>query len=160
MSISPTGAHLAVWEGPLEYKLHILSLTGEVLGTFSPGPDPGFGIRSVAWHPTGMFLAVAGWDDKVRSATEILFSYSFHADPYPGELSLVKSHVLGNWSAYASHCGTLHLTIVLLSLHLKHCRMFGENLLTGLKLPKGAVSSHVSGVLYDDLLLSLTSLCR
>ncbi|KZV75494.1 YVTN repeat-like/Quino protein amine dehydrogenase [Peniophora sp. CONT] len=74
MSISPTGAHLAVWEGPLEYKLHILSLTGEVLGTFSPSPDPGFGVRSVAWHPTGMFLAVAGWDDKIHILENLTWS--------------------------------------------------------------------------------------
>ena len=49
-----------------QYKLHILSLAGDVQGTFSPEPDPGFGIRNAAWHPTGMFIAVAGWDDKVH----------------------------------------------------------------------------------------------
>ncbi|KAG0696051.1 WD repeat-containing protein 8 [Suillus ampliporus] len=66
LALSPTGNHIAVWEGILEYKLHILSLTGNVQGTFSPQPDPGFGVRNVAWHPTGMFLAVAGWDDKIH----------------------------------------------------------------------------------------------
>ncbi|RDX44321.1 WD repeat-containing protein 8 [Lentinus brumalis] len=66
VSLSPTGNHLAVWEGPLEYKLYIVTLAGNVVGTFSPEPDPGFGIRSVAWHPSGMFLAVAGADDKVH----------------------------------------------------------------------------------------------
>lgn len=50
-----------------QYKLHIVSLAGSVLGTFSPEPDPGFGIRMVSWHPSGMFLAVAGSDDKVIS---------------------------------------------------------------------------------------------
>lgn len=48
-----------------QYKLHIVSLAGSVLGSFSPEPDPGFGIRMVSWHPSGMFLAVAGSDDKV-----------------------------------------------------------------------------------------------
>ncbi|KAI8976292.1 WD repeat-containing protein 8 [Trametes punicea] len=66
LSLSPTGNYLAVWEGPLEYKLYILTLAGHVLGTFSPEPDPGFGIRMVSWHPSGMFLAVAGTDDKVH----------------------------------------------------------------------------------------------
>ncbi|KAL1942337.1 hypothetical protein VTO73DRAFT_6401 [Trametes versicolor] len=66
VSLSPTGNYLAVWEGPLEYKLHIVSLAGSVLGSFSPEPDPGFGIRMVSWHPSGMFLAVAGSDDKVH----------------------------------------------------------------------------------------------
>lgn len=49
-----------------QYKLHILTLTGDHLATFAPRPDPGFGIRTVAWHPTGAFIAVGGWDDKVR----------------------------------------------------------------------------------------------
>lgn len=66
LALSPTGNHIAVWEGVLEYKLHILSLAGDVQGTFSPKPNPGFGVRNAAWHPTGMFLAVAGWDDKIH----------------------------------------------------------------------------------------------
>ncbi|KAJ7293460.1 quinon protein alcohol dehydrogenase-like superfamily [Mycena rebaudengoi] len=66
LALSPTGNHLAVWEGPIEYKLYVLSLVGEILGTFFPDPDPGFGIRRVAWHPSGMFLAVGGWDDKIH----------------------------------------------------------------------------------------------
>ncbi|KAI0776895.1 WD repeat-containing protein 8 [Trametes elegans] len=66
MSLSPTGNYLALWEGPLEYKLYIVSLAGSVLGSFSPDPDPGFGIRVVSWHPSGMFLALAGSDDRVH----------------------------------------------------------------------------------------------
>jgi hypothetical protein len=48
-----------------QYKLFILSLAGDVLGSFKPDPDPGFGIRNVVWHPSDMFLAVSGWDNKV-----------------------------------------------------------------------------------------------
>ncbi|TBU44554.1 WD repeat-containing protein 8 [Dichomitus squalens] len=66
LSLSPTGNYLAVWEGPLEYKLYIVTLAGNVVGTFCPEPDPGFGIRMVSWHPSGLFLAVAGSDDKVH----------------------------------------------------------------------------------------------
>ena len=93
ISLSPTGNHLAVWEGPLEvkfnlpsysqswltehgrqYKLSIVTLAGNVIGTFVPEPDPGFGIRLVSWHPSGMFLAVAGADDKVCG----ILSYRLH----------------------------------------------------------------------------------
>ncbi|KAG2369449.1 WD repeat-containing protein 8 [Suillus spraguei] len=66
LALSPTGNHVAIWEGILEYKLYILSLAGDVQGTFSPKPNPGFGVRNAAWHPTGLFLAVAGWDDKIH----------------------------------------------------------------------------------------------
>lgn len=48
-----------------QYRLFILSLAGDVLGSFKPDPDPGFGIRNVVWHPSDMFLAVSGWDNKV-----------------------------------------------------------------------------------------------
>lgn len=50
----------------IQYKLYIVTLAGNVIGTFCPEPDPGFGIRMVAWHPSGTFLAVAGTDDKVH----------------------------------------------------------------------------------------------
>ncbi|KAI0814883.1 YVTN repeat-like/Quino protein amine dehydrogenase [Irpex lacteus] len=65
LSLSPTGDALAVWEGALEYRLHVISLSGDVLGSFSPENDRGFGIRNVAWHPSGAYLAVSGWDDKI-----------------------------------------------------------------------------------------------
>ncbi|KIP11638.1 hypothetical protein PHLGIDRAFT_458424 [Phlebiopsis gigantea 11061_1 CR5-6] len=65
ISLSPLGNHVAVWEGPLEFKIYILTLAGDLLGTFSPEPDRGLGIRCVTWHPSGSYLLVAGWDDKI-----------------------------------------------------------------------------------------------
>ncbi|EKM83583.1 hypothetical protein AGABI1DRAFT_66345, partial [Agaricus bisporus var. burnettii JB137-S8] len=65
LAMSPTGNHIAIWEGPLDYKLHVLTPAGNVLTTFTPESDPGLGIRNVAWHPNGMFLAVGGWDDRI-----------------------------------------------------------------------------------------------
>jgi WD40 repeat protein len=65
--------------------------------TFSPEPDPGFGIRNAAWHPTGMFIAVGGCDDKVyASASSGAVAQSF------------QIHILDGltWSATA----TLELT--------------------------------------------------
>ncbi|KAF5355775.1 hypothetical protein D9756_004069 [Leucocoprinus leucothites] len=64
-SVSPAGNHIAVWEGPLEFKLHVLTMAGNLLATFTPEPDPILGVRNVAWHPNGMFLAAAGWDDRI-----------------------------------------------------------------------------------------------
>ncbi|KAF8973707.1 WD repeat-containing protein 8 [Flammula alnicola] len=60
-SLSPTGNHIAVWEGPLEYKLHVVTLTGDIL-------------TSVAWHPSGVFLALGGWDDKIRILDSLSWS--------------------------------------------------------------------------------------
>ncbi|KAG2023093.1 WD repeat-containing protein 8, variant 2 [Coprinopsis cinerea AmutBmut pab1-1] len=66
LCLSPTGNHIAIWEGPLEYKLHVMTLAGQSVTCFSPDQDPGFGIRNVAWHPNGLFLVVGGWDDKIH----------------------------------------------------------------------------------------------
>ncbi|KZT01911.1 YVTN repeat-like/Quino protein amine dehydrogenase [Laetiporus sulphureus 93-53] len=66
LSLSPTGNYIAVCEGPLEFKVHVLSLAGNLQGTFAPERDPGFGVRATAWHPAGLFLAVLGWDDKMH----------------------------------------------------------------------------------------------
>jgi len=74
LCLSPTGNHLAVWEGPLEYKLHVVSLAGDLQATFTPDPDPGFGIRNSVWHPSGMFLAVGGWDDKIHILDNLSWS--------------------------------------------------------------------------------------
>jgi len=59
-----------------QYRLFILSLAGDVLGTFKPDPDPGFGIRNVIWHPSGMFLAVSGWDNKVSTSIDYTSAFS------------------------------------------------------------------------------------
>lgn len=72
--MSPTGNHIAVWEGPLEFKLHVLTLAGDLLVTFTPEPDPIFGVRSVAWHPNGMFLIAASWDDRMYILESISWS--------------------------------------------------------------------------------------
>ncbi|PFH54782.1 hypothetical protein AMATHDRAFT_72548 [Amanita thiersii Skay4041] len=65
LALSPTGNYLAVWEGLLEFRVHIVTLTGDKLGSFSPESDPGLGIRHVTWHPSGTFLAVGGCNDKI-----------------------------------------------------------------------------------------------
>lgn len=55
-----------------QYAVHIHSPLGPLLGSFDvrsttfTGPDPGFGVRCVAWGPQGGWLAVGGMDGKVR----------------------------------------------------------------------------------------------
>ncbi|KAF5369078.1 hypothetical protein D9758_003053 [Tetrapyrgos nigripes] len=73
-SLSPNGNYLAVWEGPLEYKLHILTLAGNILSSFTPNPEPTLGIRDVAWHPSGVFIAVGGYDDKIHILDSLSWS--------------------------------------------------------------------------------------
>jgi len=58
----------------LEYKLFIVTLAGTLLTTFTPKPEPNLGVRCVAWHPSGVFVAVGGYDDKVRPLLALLSS--------------------------------------------------------------------------------------
>nr|XP_019007567.1 uncharacterized protein I206_07581 [Kwoniella pini CBS 10737]OCF46348.1 hypothetical protein I206_07581 [Kwoniella pini CBS 10737] len=76
MSWSPDGKYLAVWDSALSYSIYIYSPIGPLLShfthtslTFSPeslSEDPGLGIRTVTWAPGGRWLAIGGWDGKVR----------------------------------------------------------------------------------------------
>lgn len=69
----------------IQFKLHVLTLAGDLLVTFTPEPDPIFGVRSVAWHPNGMFLIAASWDDRVCIPTKYIkfSSIEFAVDVYP-----------------------------------------------------------------------------
>ncbi|WRT66023.1 uncharacterized protein IL334_002974 [Kwoniella shivajii] len=76
LSWSPCGRYFAIWDSPLSYSIHIHSPLGPLLThlsnsspTFSPNStteDPGLGIRTVAWAPRGKWIALGGWDGKVR----------------------------------------------------------------------------------------------
>lgn len=79
-----------------QYKLHVVTLAGDILTSFSPNSDPGLGIRTVAWHPSGNFLAVGGWDDKV-----IISLCAYTNTSYPTHH---KIHILDNlsWSNVAT----------------------------------------------------------
>ena len=68
----------------IQFKLHVLTLAGDLLVTFTPDPDPIFGVRSVAWHPNGMFLIAASWDDRVCVPTKYIkfSSIEFAVDVY------------------------------------------------------------------------------
>ena len=57
----------------LQYSLHVHSPLGPHLthfspssSTFIPSEDPGMGIRSIAWTPGGRWIALGGFDGRVR----------------------------------------------------------------------------------------------
>ncbi|WVF71024.1 hypothetical protein IAT40_005820 [Kwoniella sp. CBS 6097] len=73
ISWSPCGRYIAAWDSALSYSIHIHSPIGPRLShfsssspTFTPAEDPGLGIRTVSWAPGGRFLALGGWDGRVR----------------------------------------------------------------------------------------------
>ncbi|WWC88231.1 uncharacterized protein L201_003136 [Kwoniella dendrophila CBS 6074] len=76
LSWSLCGRYIAAWDSSLSYSMYIHSPIGPLLThfthnspTFSPissTEDPGLGIRTVTWAPGGRWLAIGGWDGKVR----------------------------------------------------------------------------------------------
>ncbi|KAI8817774.1 uncharacterized protein EV422DRAFT_590168 [Fimicolochytrium jonesii] len=62
---SPDGQYIAAWESMLEYKVYIHHPDGRLAGTYS-AYDSGLGIKTVQWSPSGQFLAVGSYDQKVR----------------------------------------------------------------------------------------------
>ncbi|ORY78011.1 hypothetical protein BCR35DRAFT_342395, partial [Leucosporidium creatinivorum] len=73
---SPCGRFIAVWEVLTDYILHIYTPDGRLLKTFTPYSSGwvGLGIRKVEWHPTGDWLAVGGWDGKIRILTRLAWA--------------------------------------------------------------------------------------
>ncbi|GAA5941352.1 uncharacterized protein JCM15063_006072 [Sporobolomyces koalae] len=91
---SPCGRYLAAWSSITHYYLHVYSLDGRLLSTFSPYStadsddasrprrEParvdrsvsswvGLGIKSVEWTRDGLFLAVGGYDGKIRILSKV-----------------------------------------------------------------------------------------
>lgn len=73
VSWSPDGMVLCVWEALTEdYKVLIYSLDGFCLMTYK-SYSWALGIKSVSWSPTGQFLAIGSYDQKVRLLNRITF---------------------------------------------------------------------------------------
>lgn len=61
---SPDGRFIAVWESFLDYKVFLYRPDGRIAGSYS-AYDNGLGIKRVTWSPSGQFLAVGSFDEKV-----------------------------------------------------------------------------------------------
>lgn len=60
-----------------QYAMHIFSPDGRLLHSYtptSPNTGSGLGIRTVAWHTSGRFLAIGGYDDNVKILNDISWS--------------------------------------------------------------------------------------
>ena len=62
---SPDGCVLAVWEAVLDYKVFLYSMDGRCLATYS-AYEHALGVKTVTWAPSGQFLAIGSYDEKLR----------------------------------------------------------------------------------------------
>ena len=66
---SPDGRVICVWDAVIDYKVFMYAMDGRCLASYSPYSDVWqyrLGLKSVAWSPTGQFLALGSYDEKVR----------------------------------------------------------------------------------------------
>eukprot|EP00658_Telonema_sp_P-2_P037077 TRINITY_DN26701_c0_g1_i2.p1 TRINITY_DN26701_c0_g1~~TRINITY_DN26701_c0_g1_i2.p1 ORF type:complete len:427 (-),score=83.10 TRINITY_DN26701_c0_g1_i2:209-1489(-) len=70
MAWCPDDTCLAVWDGPLNYKLLLYSPEGSILSQFAALENQ-LGIKTVSWGPTGQFLALGSFDSAVRLLNNI-----------------------------------------------------------------------------------------
>ena len=62
---SPDSGLLAVWDCVLDYKVLLYRMDGHCLATYS-AYEHALGVKTVAWAPSGQFLAIGSFDEKVR----------------------------------------------------------------------------------------------
>ncbi|XP_014774667.1 WD repeat-containing protein WRAP73 [Octopus bimaculoides] len=72
---SPSARILAVWDSLLVYKILMYSADGYLLRKYSPY-EHALGIKCVSWSPTGQFLAIGSFDEKVRLLNNISWKTS------------------------------------------------------------------------------------
>ena len=79
-------------------------MTGSLLATFTPDPDPYLGIRCVSWHPTGLFIAAGGYEDKVGPSNVLPNHFlTLSKDLYLRQCQLVTGVRLGR--VWSNTCG-------------------------------------------------------
>lgn len=60
-----TGGVLAVWDSPLQYLVALYSMSGHCMARFS-AYEMALGVWDVGWAPSGQFLAITSFDNKIR----------------------------------------------------------------------------------------------
>lgn len=62
---SPNSRLLALWDSLLNYQVLLYSMNGQCLATYS-AYEHALGVKTVLWAPSGQFLAIGGFDEKLR----------------------------------------------------------------------------------------------
>ena len=74
LSWSPNGNIICVWESCFTYHLYLYTIDGYCISSYTAYSELyqfGLGIKSVTWSPSGQFLAVGSYDQKVRLLNHI-----------------------------------------------------------------------------------------
>ena len=74
---SPNGSMLCVWDSCEFYNILVYGVDGRCLTSYCPYKDRwefGLGIKSVYWSPSGQFLAIGSYDEKLRILNSLTWS--------------------------------------------------------------------------------------
>ena len=75
--LSPNSHYICIWESCVEYKLYIHIMNGSCISSYSAYDNIwefGLGIKTVKWSPTGQFLSIGSYDEKLRLLNNITWS--------------------------------------------------------------------------------------
>ena len=81
---SPGGGVLAVWDSVLDYKVLLYSMDGRCLSTYS-AYEHALGVKTVSWAPSGQFLAIGSFDEKLRVLNHLTWR-AVAEHPHPASL--------------------------------------------------------------------------
>lgn len=74
---SPNGSLLCVWDSCEFYTVMVYGMDGHCFASYSPYKERyefGLGIKTVSWSPTGQFLAIGSYDEKLRLLNSLTWS--------------------------------------------------------------------------------------
>lgn len=63
---SPDSEVLCIWDSSLTYKVLLYTLDGRLISSYS-AYQHALGVKSLGWSPSGQFLAVGSFDQKVSA---------------------------------------------------------------------------------------------
>lgn len=92
LSWSPNGSIICTWDSCLYYQLFLYTLDGRRVASYTPYSEPhhySLGLRSVCWSPSGQFLAIGGYDQKLRLLNHMTWKTIAELD-HPG---IIESQV-------------------------------------------------------------------
>ncbi|KAI9297948.1 WD40 repeat-like protein [Neoconidiobolus thromboides FSU 785] len=99
ISWSQDGQFIAVWDSIVTYKLFIYSPAGFLITKYS-AYSHGLGLKTVDWSPSGQFIMLASYDEKIRLLNTYTWQPTFeleHSKKLSSKTEIYKENQTSTW---------------------------------------------------------------